>query len=85
MFYQRFLLKFDWYSRRIGVATMYKATELHLIQDTTPDYESTWKFLNRNVEELRKLQQDIHEKGKIVELSQDVLASAFITVSISEQ
>jgi ubiquinone biosynthesis protein COQ9 len=40
---------FNWYARRIGLATIYKATELYLLQDSSQNFEATWKFLERRI------------------------------------
>jgi len=40
---------FNWYARRIGLATIYKATELYMLQDKSSEYENTWKFLERRI------------------------------------
>jgi len=36
----------------VSLATVYKSTELCLIQDKSEDYQKTWKFLGRRLEDL---------------------------------
>jgi ubiquinone biosynthesis protein COQ9 len=47
--FNKYLLQFNWYARRVGLATIYKASELYMLQDSSPNYESTWKFLERRI------------------------------------
>lgn len=45
----------SWYSRRVGLAGLYKVTELYLLQDKSEDFAKTWNFLNRRMEEAEHL------------------------------
>jgi ubiquinone biosynthesis protein COQ9 len=47
----------SWYAKRVGVASIYVATELHLLQDQSENYQDTWKFLERRVKDFGELQQ----------------------------
>lgn len=62
---------------------MFKATELYLIQDTSPEHKNTWVFLNKRLKEVVQLHEilinsDIAGKG-----AKDTILSTFITVSPS--
>ncbi|XP_015265135.1 PREDICTED: ubiquinone biosynthesis protein COQ9, mitochondrial [Gekko japonicus] len=40
---------FNWYTRRAVLAGIYNTTELVMLQDTSPDFENTWAFLENRV------------------------------------
>ncbi|XP_020368998.1 ubiquinone biosynthesis protein COQ9, mitochondrial isoform X2 [Rhincodon typus] len=39
----------SWYTKRAALAGIYNTTELVLLQDSSPDYEDTWNFLENRV------------------------------------
>ncbi|OQR84315.1 ubiquinone biosynthesis protein COQ9 [Achlya hypogyna] len=41
----------SWYTKRALLTGIYAATELFMLTDASPNYEETWKFLDRRVEE----------------------------------
>ncbi|XP_072754495.1 ubiquinone biosynthesis protein COQ9, mitochondrial [Anoplolepis gracilipes] len=41
----------NWYTRRMILATIYKATELYMLQDTSEDHKETWLFLDRRIKD----------------------------------
>ncbi|KAF5272775.1 hypothetical protein FQA39_LY07802 [Lamprigera yunnana] len=70
---------FNWYARRVALAGVYKATELYFIQDTSQEFENSWKFLNSRMTELMQVQAVV-TKGAIGSLgSIDTIKSSFIT------
>ncbi|KAK3932443.1 Ubiquinone biosynthesis protein COQ9, mitochondrial [Frankliniella fusca] len=66
-----------WYSRRLGLATVYKMTELYFIQDTSEDHKATWKFLKQRVEEAVQLQHILHEAGITPKIALETINSTF--------
>ncbi|KAK5640082.1 hypothetical protein RI129_010893 [Pyrocoelia pectoralis] len=70
---------FNWYARRVTLAGIYKATELHLIQDTSANYENTWKFLNNRITELTQVYDLINTSDLTKVGTADTVKSAFIT------
>ncbi|XP_032669585.1 ubiquinone biosynthesis protein COQ9, mitochondrial-like isoform X3 [Odontomachus brunneus] len=42
---------FNWYVRRMMLATIYKTTELYMLQDISEDHKETWLFLDRRIEQ----------------------------------
>ncbi|XP_051884229.1 ubiquinone biosynthesis protein COQ9, mitochondrial isoform X2 [Pristis pectinata] len=42
----------NWYTKRAVLAGIYNATELVLVQDSSPDYENTWTFLQHRVNDV---------------------------------
>lgn len=47
----------SFYTKRAAVAAVYKATELFMMQDSSPDHSDTWAFLDRRMEEIDKVRQ----------------------------
>uniref|UniRef100_A0A2I2YPM3 Ubiquinone biosynthesis protein n=1 Tax=Gorilla gorilla gorilla TaxID=9595 RepID=A0A2I2YPM3_GORGO len=41
--------QFNWYTRRAMLAAIYNTTELVMMQDSSPDFEDTWRFLENRV------------------------------------
>lgn len=46
---------FNWYTRRIILATIYKATELYMLQDVSEDHKETWLFLDRRIKDASQI------------------------------
>ncbi|XP_015589043.1 ubiquinone biosynthesis protein COQ9, mitochondrial isoform X4 [Cephus cinctus] len=46
---------FNWYTRRVVLAGIYKSTELYMLQDNSEDHRQTWKFLERRIEDAAQL------------------------------
>lgn len=67
--------------RRLGVAGVYKATELYLIQDKSLEQQNTWNFLKRRMEEAVQLHEIISKSEITSQGAKDVAKSAFVTVS----
>ncbi|XP_067158852.1 ubiquinone biosynthesis protein COQ9, mitochondrial [Apteryx mantelli] len=40
---------FNWYTRRAVLTGIYNTTELVMMQDSSPDFEETWRFLENRV------------------------------------
>lgn len=40
---------FNWYTRRAVLAGIYNTTELVMMQDSSPDFEDTWRFLDNRI------------------------------------
>ncbi|XP_070356371.1 ubiquinone biosynthesis protein COQ9, mitochondrial isoform X2 [Equus asinus] len=41
--------RLSWYARRAVLAGVYNSTELVMMQDTSPDFEDTWRFLENRI------------------------------------
>lgn len=42
-------LQFNWYTRRAVLTGIYNTTELVMMQDSSPDFEETWRFLENRI------------------------------------
>ncbi|KAJ8965501.1 hypothetical protein NQ314_004089 [Rhamnusium bicolor] len=74
---------FNWYIRRIGIAAVYKATELYMIQDKSQKYEATWTFLNRRLIEAVQLHDLLNKSDVKNQTAKDTAQAVFVTVSYS--
>lgn len=73
-------LKIEWYTRRIGLATVMKMTELYMLQDKSPQHNNTWVFLENRMDEFGQLQTIFSQTEDVTQTFQNSLNSAFITV-----
>jgi ubiquinone biosynthesis protein COQ9 len=73
-------LQFSWYTRRVTLAGIYKVTELYMIQDKSADFEETWNFLGRRIEDVSHLHSYLHQSGEASQVAKEAVAAAFITV-----
>lgn len=64
---------FNWYTKRGILATVYKSSEIHMLQDKSEDFQDTWEFLNRRL-------SDVHSFGKCVRSTENFTKS-FMDVS----
>jgi len=70
---------FNWYTRRIGLASIYKATELFWLQDRSPDHEKTWAFLEHRINDATKIQDILSQSGFMSQNIADAGKSIFDT------
>ncbi|XP_017838669.1 ubiquinone biosynthesis protein COQ9, mitochondrial [Drosophila busckii] len=70
---------FGWYTRRIGLATIMKMTELYMLQDTSPGHAQTWEFLKNRMDEAVQLQMALAQTEGMTHTFQRSFNSAFIT------
>ena len=62
--------QFNWYTKRVTLAGVYKSTEVFMVQDQSIDYEQTWQFLDRRMHNLGKF-------GKFTRGVNSVFTSAY--------
>ncbi|XP_071959228.1 ubiquinone biosynthesis protein COQ9-A, mitochondrial-like [Antedon mediterranea] len=67
----------DWYSKRLTLLALYKSTEMHLIQDSSPDFEDTWKFLDNRMADLNTFSKSTSSIGTVATSMGDVASAAF--------
>ncbi|KAM7345071.1 ubiquinone biosynthesis protein COQ9, mitochondrial [Cochliomyia hominivorax] len=68
-----------WYTRRIGLATILKMTELYMMQDNSPNHSKTWEFLHDRMDEAVQLQMVLQQTEDVKHNFQRSFNSAFIT------
>ncbi|CAG9840639.1 unnamed protein product [Diabrotica balteata] len=69
----------NWYLRRIGIAGVYKASELYMIQDKSEEFKNTWVFLNKRLLEAVQLQDLLLKSENGTQMAKDTVQSVFIT------
>lgn len=70
---------FNWYTRRIGLAGIYKMTELYMLQDTSPDHAKTWAFLEHRIKEGSKMDSLLLKSEDATAQLQSAVSSVFST------
>lgn len=68
-----------WYTRRIGIASIYKIVELYLLQDKSPNHKDTWEFLERRTDEAIQIQEFFLNSDQKTKSMAQALGSAFQT------
>jgi ubiquinone biosynthesis protein COQ9 len=48
---------FNFYTKRLTLAGVYSATLLHWLDDSSPDFESSWSFLDRRIENIMQFEK----------------------------
>ncbi|KAK2722249.1 hypothetical protein QYM36_002698 [Artemia franciscana] len=66
----------SWYVKRISLGGIYKATELYMLQDYSDDYKNTWLFLQRRLEDGKRLS----DCARLGMKAGDYMESTFVTV-----
>ncbi|KAG9287131.1 hypothetical protein G9A89_001025 [Geosiphon pyriformis] len=66
----------SWYTKRGELALIYSATELYMTQDKSPDFQETWAFLDRRLQEIAVLGKTIHEINKFSSFFKRSIAGA---------
>ncbi|XKL62951.1 hypothetical protein PGB90_005315 [Kerria lacca] len=70
---------FDWYVRRIALAGIYKVTELYMLQDKSPDYEQTWSFLKKQLDDAAAVYSCIQKSEQASQLTKEISIATFKT------
>lgn len=73
------MLQINWYARRIGLAAIFKATELYMIQDSSVGFENTWKFLDRRIAESKIVHDMLIQSEGATEHLTSAVGTAFTT------
>lgn len=77
--------QFGWYTRRIGVATIYKMTEIFMLQDKSKDHQETWEFLRRRIDDGVHVQEVLNASEDTTKNVAHAVGSAFQTVGSETQ
>ncbi|XP_017472921.1 PREDICTED: ubiquinone biosynthesis protein COQ9, mitochondrial-like isoform X3 [Rhagoletis zephyria] len=70
---------FGWYTRRIGLATILKMTELFMLQDSSIDHAKTWEFLKNRMDEAVQIQMMLSQTEGMTQNFTRSFNSAFVT------
>lgn len=42
----------NWYTKRAALTGIYNTTELVMLQDSSPDFQDTWNFLDNRIQDI---------------------------------
>ncbi|KAM8799430.1 ubiquinone biosynthesis protein COQ9, mitochondrial [Eudromia elegans] len=76
---------FNWYTRRAVLAGIYNATELVMMQDSSPDFEDTWRFLQNRVADAASMHNTAEQVKSTGEALVQGLMGAAVTVTPRRQ
>ncbi|NXX98141.1 COQ9 protein, partial [Centropus bengalensis] len=71
----------NWYTRRAVLTGIYNTTELVMMQDSSPDFEDTWRFLENRVADAMKMGDTANQVQSTGEALVQGLMGAAVTVS----
>ncbi|NXG57526.1 COQ9 protein, partial [Hemiprocne comata] len=75
---------FNWYTRRAVLTGIYNTTELVMMQDSSPDFEDTWRFLENRVADAMNMGNTASQVQSTGEALVQGLMGAAVTVSKAE-
>ncbi|NXV51528.1 COQ9 protein, partial [Uria aalge] len=75
---------FNWYTRRAVLTGIYNTTELVMMQDSSPDFEDTWRFLENRVADAMNMGNTANQVQSTGEAVVQGLMGAAVTVSNAE-
>ncbi|XP_041048388.1 ubiquinone biosynthesis protein COQ9, mitochondrial isoform X4 [Carcharodon carcharias] len=70
----------NWYTKRAILAGIYNTTELVLVQDSSPDYEDTWNFLQNRVNDAVNVAHSVKQAGSTGKALFQGLVGAAVTL-----
>uniref|UniRef100_A0A8D0H4U6 Ubiquinone biosynthesis protein n=1 Tax=Sphenodon punctatus TaxID=8508 RepID=A0A8D0H4U6_SPHPU len=70
----------NWYTRRAVLAGIYSTTELVMMQDTSPDFEETWRFLENRLADAMNMGQTAKQVRATGEALAQGLMGAAVTI-----
>lgn len=45
-------MQMNWYTKRAALTGIYNTTELVMVQDSSPDFQDTWQFLDNRIQDV---------------------------------
>ncbi|EFA78672.1 ubiquinone biosynthesis protein [Heterostelium album PN500] len=64
---------FEWYTKRGLLAALYTSSELYMLNDTTPEFVSTWRFVDDRVDDMINVLKFKNDIGQSVSLTANML------------
>ncbi|XP_009873933.1 PREDICTED: ubiquinone biosynthesis protein COQ9, mitochondrial-like, partial [Apaloderma vittatum] len=71
---------FNWYTRRAVLTGIYSTTELVMMQDSSPDFQDTWRFLENRVADAMNVGNRAHQVQATGEAVVQGLMGAAVTI-----
>ncbi|XP_050397527.1 ubiquinone biosynthesis protein COQ9, mitochondrial isoform X2 [Patella vulgata] len=72
---------FNWYTKRVSLAAVYKSTEIYMVQDNSEDFTNTWEFLDRRLNDLAVFGSRVRNTQQFGTALSEGLWGAFIMTS----
>uniref|UniRef100_G1THF1 Ubiquinone biosynthesis protein n=1 Tax=Oryctolagus cuniculus TaxID=9986 RepID=G1THF1_RABIT len=76
--------QFNWYTRRAVLAGIYNTTELVMMQDSSPDFENTWRFLENRISDAMNMGHTAEQVKSTGEALVQGLMGAAVTVRTAQ-
>uniref|UniRef100_A0A3Q3WWJ6 Ubiquinone biosynthesis protein n=1 Tax=Mola mola TaxID=94237 RepID=A0A3Q3WWJ6_MOLML len=73
----------NWYTKRAALTGIYNTTELVMLQDTSPDFQDTWNFLENRIHDVVNMATTAKQVQSTGEAVVQGLLGAAITVSFT--
>ncbi|XP_066995589.2 ubiquinone biosynthesis protein COQ9, mitochondrial [Anabrus simplex] len=73
-------VNFNWYVHRMTLAGIYQTTEIYFMQDKSKNYQATWNFLARRVNDAATLRDSLQYSSDASRLFGEVTVAAFVTI-----
>ncbi|KFO71364.1 hypothetical protein N303_10348, partial [Cuculus canorus] len=70
----------NWYTRRAVLTGIYNTTELVMMQDSSPDFEDTWRFLENRIADAMKMGDTANQVQSTGEAIVQGLMGAAVTI-----
>uniref|UniRef100_A0A8B9KKS4 Ubiquinone biosynthesis protein n=1 Tax=Astyanax mexicanus TaxID=7994 RepID=A0A8B9KKS4_ASTMX len=75
----------NWYTRRATLTGIYNTTELVMVQDSSPDFEDTWTFLDNRIKDVVNMANAAKQLKSTGEAVAQGLLGAAVTVSAGQR
>uniref|UniRef100_A0A7N8XL89 Ubiquinone biosynthesis protein n=1 Tax=Mastacembelus armatus TaxID=205130 RepID=A0A7N8XL89_9TELE len=72
----------NWYTKRAALTGIYNTTELVMIQDSSPDFQDTWNFLDNRIQDVVNMATTAKQVQSTGEAMVQGLMGAAVTVSV---
>ncbi|XP_060066153.1 ubiquinone biosynthesis protein COQ9, mitochondrial-like [Ylistrum balloti] len=68
---------FNWYTKRVSLAGVYKSTEIYMIQDKSANLQDTWEFLDNRIDNLVTFGECARSAKKVSGMTSEGLTGMF--------
>ncbi|XP_033754409.1 ubiquinone biosynthesis protein COQ9, mitochondrial-like isoform X2 [Pecten maximus] len=68
---------FNWYTKRVSLAGVYKSTEIYMIQDKSANLQDTWEFLDNRIDNLVTVGECARSAKSVSGMTTEGLAGIF--------
>lgn len=69
----------NWYTKRAALTGIFNATELVMIQDSSPDFQDTWNFLDNRIQDV----VNMASTAKQVQMTGEAVAQGLVGAAIT--